>query len=119
MMPLLFLVIFLFTNYQLDLRKIVGKTRADVEKELGKPTRVELFKPIAEAECLCERVYYLDGKLSVVYYQGKAEWIRVNASVELRNLKCPNVKSFHRGSEYSLISISLNAKESQCCNLIG
>jgi hypothetical protein len=117
---ILFLIsLLLFSpNLEVDLLKIAGNTKAEVEKELGKPTKVELFKPISEAECLCEKVYYLDGNLSIVYYQGKADWIRVSSNIKLLNLNTVKIKAYHNWIDYVIIQV-LTLNESHCCNLNG
>jgi hypothetical protein len=119
MNTILFVCLLISPNLKVDLIKIAGQTKQEVEKEFGKPTKVELFKPNPETKCFCEKVYYLDGNVSIIYYQGKADWIRVKANVKLLNLNSPNVKAFHKDTDYSLIRASLITKENRCCELNG
>lgn len=55
----------------LDIQKIAGKTEADVSKVLGKPDQQEKTKH-------GPKFSYKDGKIEVVFINGKADWITVS-----------------------------------------
>ena len=55
----------------LDIRTIAGKAAADVSKVLGKPTGQEKTK-------YGPKSIYKDGKIEVVFINGKADWITVS-----------------------------------------
>lgn len=55
----------------IDVSKIAKKTKAEVEKVLGKPSSEEQSK-------YGPKLTYQKGKVEVVYIQGKADWITIS-----------------------------------------
>jgi hypothetical protein len=97
----------------LDVLKIISKTKIEVEAVLGKPVRVETFKPDGQ-NCQCERFYYLNGTVSVIYLDDRANRIFMANSVEHINLDKSKINSFHKWNGFSEIRVT-NAKE--CCTI--
>lgn len=63
-----------------DLKKIAGKNKAEVDKVLGKSEKVETFSA-SSTTCKntpCEKVYYQKDKYEIVFINGKADWITIN-----------------------------------------
>lgn len=64
----------------IDLKRIAGKSKLNVDKILGKPEKVEPFKE-SSTPCKnisCEKVYYQKDKFEIIFIDGKADWITVN-----------------------------------------
>ena len=64
----------------LDLKKIAGKNKTEVDKVLGKSEKVETFSA-SNTPCKntpCEKVYYQKDKYEIVFINGKADWITIN-----------------------------------------
>lgn len=64
----------------LDLKKIAGKNKTEVDKVLGKSEKVETFSA-SSTPCKnipCEKVYYQKDKYEIVFINGKADWITIN-----------------------------------------
>ncbi|MBF4515465.1 hypothetical protein IRZ71_03890 [Flavobacterium sp. ANB] len=67
-------------NVEVDLKKIAGKSRIEVDKILGKAETVETFKE-SSTPCRnkpCEKAYYQKDKFEIIFIDGKADWITVN-----------------------------------------
>lgn len=94
-----------------DVLKIISKTKAEVEAVLGEPIRVETLKPDGQ-NCQCERFHYLDGLVSVIYFDGRANRIFIANSVRIINLDKSKINSFHKWNGLSEIRAT-NVKE--CC----
>jgi hypothetical protein len=68
----------------IDLKKIAGKSKSEVEKILGKAERVETFSanrtPCKKVPC--DMVFYKKNKFEIGYINNKADWITVNGLSE-------------------------------------
>lgn len=62
----------------IDIKAIAGRTPAQVEKVLGKPTGKENVKPRNTGCNPCPKMIYKKGKYEIVYINGIADWITVN-----------------------------------------
>lgn len=103
-----------YSPLSIDISKIAGKTPTEVESILGRQTKSELYKLLKESNCQCEKYYYLDGKVSIVYLDGKADWITISSEMKLANLNKVKIRAFHKFHDYYLIQ-AISMKENQCC----
>jgi len=113
-MNLAIILIFYVSIISVDVTQIAGKSKIEVESILGQPTSIEQYQPKKELNCLCERTYYLEGKLSIVYIDGKADWITVASDIKVLNLDKARIKEWHNFRKYILIK-TFTSKETQCC----
>jgi len=97
-----------------DVTQIAGKSQIEVESILGQPTKTEQYQPKKDLDCLCERTYYLEGKLSIVYIDAKADWITVASDIKILNLDNARIKEWHNFRKYILIK-TFTSKETLCC----
>lgn len=56
---------------------IAGKTPAEVERVLGKPTQTEKVD-VKRATCPCDKSIYKRGQVEIIYIKGKSDWITIN-----------------------------------------
>lgn len=61
----------------IKISNIAGKTSNEVDKYLGAPTSTETVNP-SHTPCPCEKNFYKNGEIEVVFMEGKADWITVN-----------------------------------------
>jgi len=101
---------------EVDLLKIAGKARSQVESEIGKPTKTEFYNPNGKTQCQCEKVFYLDGNISITYFLGKADWITVLPKVKLLNVELAKIKEYHNWRTHILIKTYTN-KDKECCDI--
>lgn len=111
---ILIIVSLYYSQTDVDISKIAGKTQKEVERILGSQTKRETYKPIIESDCECERVFYLNGKLSIVYIENKADLITISSGIKIINLHKVKIREFHTFGTYNLIKTISNT-ESQCC----
>jgi len=102
---------------EIDLLKIAGKPRAEVEKELGPSIKSEIYTPDESSDCKCERVYYLKGEISITYNSGKADKKIITSQVNILNLHIAKIKAYHKYPDYHLIK-AMTLKEIQCCEVL-
>jgi hypothetical protein len=62
---------------RVDVDQIAGKTPDQVASVLGEPLSKETVTP-SNTPCPCDKFIYKDGKVEVVYMNGKSDWITVN-----------------------------------------
>lgn len=63
-----------------DLKKIAGKSKAEVDVILGKSDKIESFSE-SSTPCKnipCEKAYYQKDKFEIIFINGKADWITIN-----------------------------------------
>ena len=60
----------------IEIKSIVGKSEAEVEKILGKAEKTEKVNP-GKTPCPCDKLYYKSGKYEIVFINGKADWITI------------------------------------------
>ncbi|KRD10246.1 hypothetical protein ASE21_11040 [Flavobacterium sp. Root901] len=63
-----------------DVKKITGKSKIEVDKILGKSDKVEPFTE-SSTPCKkepCEKAYYQKDKYEIIFIKGKADWITIN-----------------------------------------
>jgi hypothetical protein len=56
----------------IDITKVAGKTKEEVESVLGKPDSTAIIKS-------GEKAHYTKGDIEIVFVRGKADWITVSA----------------------------------------
>lgn len=61
----------------IEINRIAKKTKNDVENYLGKPTRREKTNP-SNTPCPCDKYFYKNGSVEVVFINNKADWITIN-----------------------------------------
>jgi len=98
---------------KVDLAMIAGKTRQEVEIVLGAPSKVESFVP-KDGNCNCQRIIYLNGKISLSYFNGKAEWIKFYPQIEILNLHTTKILAYSNWRTYAIVNVS-TLEESECC----
>lgn len=64
-------------NTFLNIPKIAKKSKAVVDAYLGPPNHHESINP-SNAPCPCEKYYYKDGNIEIVFMKDVADWIIVN-----------------------------------------
>jgi len=110
------LLVFLFQTQQtVDLLKVAGKPRGEVEAVVGKPTHIEYYTPKGLTNCQCEKVFYLEDNISIVYYQGKADWITAQSKIKLLNIDVAKIKFYGNWRKYVQIK-TLTMEEKECCS---
>ncbi|KAF2518314.1 hypothetical protein E0W68_09845 [Flavobacterium salilacus subsp. salilacus] len=64
----------------IDITKIAGQEKEEVEKILGSPNNTESVSPSNTPckEIPCEKCFYKNDKFEIVYINGKADWITIN-----------------------------------------
>lgn len=63
-----------------DVKKITGKSKIEVDKILGKSDKVEPFTE-SSTPCKnvpCEKAFYQKDKYEIIFIKGKADWITIN-----------------------------------------
>jgi hypothetical protein len=60
----------------IKISNIAGKTPDEVSKILGLPTSTETVSP-SRTPCPCEKNTYKNGKIEIVFMEGKADWITI------------------------------------------
>lgn len=65
------------TKAKFKVSDIAGKTRAEVEQVLGKPSSSQKVA-INRQGCPCEKLTYKYGQVEIVYIKGKSDWITIN-----------------------------------------
>lgn len=75
---------------KLKVAEIAGKTPAEVEKVLGKPTQTERIE-VKRASCPCDKSIYQQGQIEIIYIKGKSDWITVNLPKRQVDLTGPYV----------------------------
>lgn len=67
-------------NLIINLKKIVGKTPDEIESILGKPEKIEKVSPNNTPckESSCNKNFYKEGTLEIVFINNKADWITIN-----------------------------------------
>ena len=66
-----------YKTYLVDISLIAGKTKAEVELVLGKPNNKESINP-SGTPCPCDKLFYLNNLVEIVFMNGVADWITVN-----------------------------------------
>ncbi|KAF2338546.1 hypothetical protein [Flavobacterium tistrianum] len=64
----------------IDIKKIVGKNREEIDKILGKSDKVEPFSE-SSTPCKnipCEKAFYQKDKFEIIFIDGKSDWITIN-----------------------------------------
>ena len=110
-MTLLFVVFFL--NGEINLPDLVNKTPAQIENLLGKVSKTEPYKPY-DRFCVCERVYYLDNQVSIVYVDGKSERIFIDPRIKILNRDRAKILLFQRWEK----EIEVIVKGKDCCESV-
>jgi len=109
---------FLFQSHQVDLLKVIGYSRAEVELVIGSPTRIKYYLPNG-SNCQCERFVYLNGDFSIVYIEGRADWITaVLPAVDLLHVYAANIRFFTKSKTSARIK-AFTMDEKACCPIIG
>ena len=62
----------------LELKKIAGKSPAEVTKILGKPSSTKNVRPSGTGCNPCPKMTYQKDRIEVIFINGKADWITVN-----------------------------------------
>lgn len=109
------IILTLFQNYSVDLVKIQGSTKDEIASLLGQPTKIE-SKP---GSCECDKIYYLNNLLYIVYFQGRADVIWCNTSkVKILNFDKAKIKAFHTNRSNTEARIHLiHHQEQKCCDV--
>ncbi|MEQ1587541.1 MAG: hypothetical protein ABL895_16775 [Cyclobacteriaceae bacterium] len=97
----------------LDISMLAGKTRTEVEAVLGQPSKTLHFQP-ENSQCQCEKVYYKEGQVSIVYMDGKADWITISSAYKLVNLNNAKIREYHDFHSYYLVK-TFSTTENRCC----
>jgi hypothetical protein len=101
-----------FKKYQIkkfvvDIDKIAGKTPSEVKAVLGETEKKEKSNP-SGTPCPCDKCYYLNELVEIIYMNGKADWITVNNSSSFyKSNKESSYLSFQRFSDYGYIKVSV------------
>lgn len=101
-----------FKKYQIkkfvvDIDKIAGKTPSEVKSVLGEPEKKEKSNP-SGTPCPCDKCYYLNELVEIIYMNGKADWITVNnSSSYYKSSKESSYLSFQRFSDYGYVKVSV------------
>jgi hypothetical protein len=66
-----------FAGTEISIRSIAGKTLAQIEKVLGKPTASTSVKP-SRTPCPCDKLTYRNGQVEIVFMHDKSDWITIN-----------------------------------------
>jgi hypothetical protein len=103
-----------FQNYSVDLVKIQGSTKDEIASLLGQPTKIE-SQP---GSCKCDKVYYLNNLLYIVYFQDKADVIWCKTSkVTILNFDKAKVMAFHKNRNQNEARMHLiHHQEQKCCD---
>jgi hypothetical protein len=115
-MTFFFALTIMFQNYSVDLVKVQGSTKDEIALLLGQPTKIEK----QPGSCKCERVYYLNNLLYIVYFQDKADviWCKT-AKVTIVNFDKTKVMAFHKNRNQNEVTIHLiHHQEQECCEEI-
>lgn len=112
-----FITIQLFTfdvskTVEVNLSKITGKSRAEIQNILGKPLKTEWYTPDG-AVCSCQRTYYVEDKIAITFIDGKADWIWVYQGIELSNINSARIAAFHNFDSFTLIKVA--TLDNDCC----
>lgn len=62
----------------LELKKIAGKSPAEVTKILGKPSSPKNVRPSGTGCNPCPKMTYQKDRIEVIFINGKADWITIN-----------------------------------------
>ncbi len=101
-----------FKKYQIkkfvvDIDKIAGKSPSEVKTILGEPEKKEKSNP-SGTPCPCDKCYYLNELVEIIYMNGKADWITINNSSSFyKSSKESSYLSFQRFSDYGYIKVSV------------
>ena len=61
----------------IKINNIAGKTSDEVAEYLGAPTSTETVNP-SRTPCPCEKNFYKNGEIRIVFIEGKADWIKIS-----------------------------------------
>lgn len=93
-------------RYTVTVDDLAGKIKSKVEKVLGRSSFLEKVNP-SGTPCPCERVYYLDDIVEVVFINGKADWITINNDMQYAKIKNKSsYVSMDRFSDYTYVKVA-------------
>jgi hypothetical protein len=103
----------IFQNYSVDLQKIEGATQDGVALILGQPSKIE-----RQPSCKCDKVYYLNNNLYIIYFQDKPHVIWCKTSkVTILNFDKVRVLMFTKDRKQNEVRMHLiYHQEQKCCD---
>jgi outer membrane protein assembly factor BamE (lipoprotein component of BamABCDE complex) len=115
-MTFFIIILTLFQHHSVDLVKIQGSTKDEIVSLLGRPIKIESYP----GSCKCDKVYYLNNQLYIVYFQDKVDMVWCKTSkVTILNFDKAKVMAFHRNRNQNEVTIHLiHHQEQKCCDEI-
>ncbi len=92
-------------KYSVRLSHLMGKSKTEVQKILGKPVRTESVNP-SGTPCPCDKLIYLNGLVEIVYINGSADWITINASPKRVIKDEYGYRSLNQFDDYTYIKVA-------------
>jgi hypothetical protein len=99
----------------IDLRLIAGKSQAEVENVLGKPTSEDYIDPLKRA-CPCKRILYKGNLIAITFINNQADWIWISQGVNVSNIDAANVKQYHKFNGFIIVKVR-TIDNNVCCGL--
>jgi hypothetical protein len=96
-----------------DLLLIARKSLPEVIKVLGPVTKIEEFHS-RDSECHCQRHYFLNDKLGIVFINNQADWIIAYKPLEMINMEKTKVMFWGKDKDYITLKLT-SMKQDACC----
>ncbi|WP_299759055.1 hypothetical protein [uncultured Pontibacter sp.] len=92
-------------SYLVEVDKLAGKSKAQIEIILGQPNKKEKVNP-SSAPCPCDKYIYLDNLVEIVYIKNKADWITINNAPFFVKVKdSGSYRSVDRFDDYTYVKV--------------
>lgn len=91
--------------YYVEIPSIAGKNKKEIEMILGKPNKKEKVNP-SKTPCPCDKYYYINNLVEIVFINGVADWITVNNTRTFVKVGDPTIyRSVDHFDDYSYIKV--------------
>lgn len=95
-------------NYYVEVPSIAGKNKKEIEMILGKPNKKEKVTP-SKTPCPCDKYYYINNLVEIVFINGVADWITVNNTRTFVKVGDHTIyRSVDHFDDYSYIKVNTN-----------